>query len=240
MKYLKSYNESRDSIESICNQYAIRNYTINDDGSIDVDGDVLLCNKSLKKLPIRFNYVSGSFNCIDNKLVTLEGSPREVGEGFYCQSNELTSLKYCPENVGNFSCYNNKLSSLKWSPKQVRGSYVCHSNKLTSLQFSPREVGGCFNCKNNQLQTLEFGPERVGGYFECCNNNITTLKYLPKELGKLYCHNNPLPNQILDNISDIDIICQEAEDFSIWRKDGTLDERRFKYMLEILKEEGKI
>ena len=30
------------SIDEICKKYGIENYTINDDGSIDVDGDVLI------------------------------------------------------------------------------------------------------------------------------------------------------------------------------------------------------
>ena len=38
----------------------------------------------------------------------------------------------------------------------------------------------------------------------------------------------------------IELINSEADYFSIWRKDGSLDELRFKYMLDILKEEGKI
>ena len=37
-------------IHKICKSYEIENYSINSDGSIDVDGDVRLPNKKLIKL----------------------------------------------------------------------------------------------------------------------------------------------------------------------------------------------
>ena len=42
MKHLKRFNESTKFIESICESYDIRNYVINTDKSIDVDGNVYL------------------------------------------------------------------------------------------------------------------------------------------------------------------------------------------------------
>ena len=41
-------------------------YTINDDGSIDVEGDVNLSSKKLTKIPFSFGKVSGVFYCYDN------------------------------------------------------------------------------------------------------------------------------------------------------------------------------
>ncbi len=41
MKYLKLF-ESFEDIDKICKKYSIKNYTINTDGSIDVDGDMLI------------------------------------------------------------------------------------------------------------------------------------------------------------------------------------------------------
>jgi hypothetical protein len=45
-----------------CKKY-LKNYTINPDGTIDVDGDVNLQNKlgNMKKLPVKFGKVSGFF-----------------------------------------------------------------------------------------------------------------------------------------------------------------------------------
>ena len=99
------------TIHDICKKYNITNYTINDDGSIDVDGDVYLCNKGLTELPLTFNKVSGDFDCGGNNLTSLKGCPRWIGGYFWCSNNQLTSLKFSPDYIGsNFYCYNNPLT----------------------------------------------------------------------------------------------------------------------------------
>ena len=101
------------SIEEICKKYGIKNYTINDDGSIDVDGDVYINDEGLTELPLTFNKVTGVFNCDDNKLTTLKGSPKSVGGGFDCDGNKLTDLKGSPKSIGGkFYCRNNPIESI--------------------------------------------------------------------------------------------------------------------------------
>jgi hypothetical protein len=51
------------TLSYICKKYDIQNYSINSDGSIDVDGYVALFDKGLTKLPLRFRNVTGDFNC---------------------------------------------------------------------------------------------------------------------------------------------------------------------------------
>ena len=83
-------------------------YTINDDGSIDVEGSVNLSRKKLTKIPFNFSKVSGVFRCYHNQLTSLDGAPNNVGSGFDCSDNQLTSLEGAPNNVGGyFYCYNN-------------------------------------------------------------------------------------------------------------------------------------
>jgi hypothetical protein len=55
----------------ICRKYDIKNYIINPDRSIVVDGDLDLSFKGLSELPVRFGIVSGSFYCDNNKLTSL-------------------------------------------------------------------------------------------------------------------------------------------------------------------------
>ena len=101
------------SIREICEKYGINNYTINEDGSIYVDGDVNLRSMGLIELPLNFNKVTGYFNCNSNDLTSLEFSPKEVGGDFYCRNNKLTSLEYSPKEVGgDFYC--GKLTSLEY------------------------------------------------------------------------------------------------------------------------------
>jgi hypothetical protein len=130
MKYLKDYKifESHEDIHAICKKYRITNYTINPDGSIDVDGplSVDLFDKGLTKLPLNFRNVSGDFDCRYNQLTSLEGAPSSVGGYFYCSKNKLTSLEGAPENVGDyFDCSGNKLTSLEGAPSSVGSGFYC-------------------------------------------------------------------------------------------------------------------
>ena len=185
MKHIKPYKifesaspnfpTTREEVIKVCRRYKIKNYTINDDLSIDVDVDVSLISNGLEYLPLKFNYVDGNFNCSNNKLKTLEGSPQTVGGGFYCFKNELKSLKGCPQTVsGNFSCYENELKSLKGCPQTVSGSFYCYDNELKTLEGSPQTIGGSFDCSDNKLRDLEYFPE-VSGVINIQGNTVYLL-----------------------------------------------------------------
>lgn len=134
--------------EDLLDILGIENYTINDDESVDVNGDVNIRDNLIgeklpfwkfrvKKLPIKFGKVTGNFNCDDGYLETLEGCPNYVG--------------------GMFKCSNNKLINLKGSPSDVGGHYYCNNNNLKSLDGSMSlEIGGSFHCYNNpNLKSLD-------------------------------------------------------------------------------------
>jgi len=105
--------ESFNNIASICKKYGIKNYTINPDGTVDVNGHVYLISEGLTKSPLKFGKVTGNFVCTYNKLITLEGGPREVGGDFNCSYNQLTSLEGSPREVtGDFNCHNNPIYSV--------------------------------------------------------------------------------------------------------------------------------
>ena len=144
------------SVEEICKKYHITNYTINLDGSIDVDGNVNITSFEFPEIPITFNKVSGSFYCQSNGLTTLKGSPKYVGGSFYCQKNKLTSLSGSPESVGSlFNCGFNDLTDLKGCPEHIGGDFYCNVNSITSLKGSPKFIGGDFRCDKNNIFSLE-------------------------------------------------------------------------------------
>ena len=125
-----------------CNTYDIRYYTINDDLSIDVDGDVYLTSINLEYLPLRFSYVSGAFLCFDNELKTLEGCPQTVGRSFSCSNNFLVSLKGCPQTVrGSFNCSYNKITDLEHFPEDSHTIYIENNpiyNLINTFIFKPK------------------------------------------------------------------------------------------------------
>lgn len=163
--------------EAILKDLGIKNYKINEDLTVDVKGNVQISRKGLTSIPVQFGIISGDFNCDNNKLTSLEGSPKEVKGSFDCSVNELTSLQGGPKEVGSsFYCGYNNLTTLDGSPKEVKGNFYSYNNKLKSLQGSPKEVGGSFLCSNNKLTSLQGSPEEVKGNFECSDNELTSLE----------------------------------------------------------------
>ena len=154
-------------------EHGIKNYTINNKGEIDVDGDVKLTYKNIKEFPyfIQFGTVKGNFDCKHNNLTSLKGVPREVKGTFDCSRNDLTSLEGAPKKVGeDFDCAHNYITSLKGVPDKIKGSFDCGGNNLEDLKGAPKVVGGYFSCKNNNLTSLKGAPRVVGGNFWCTYN----------------------------------------------------------------------
>jgi hypothetical protein len=167
--------------------------TIDDKGLVSCTG-MVTPKKKLKRLPVAFDKVGGSFKCGNNQLTTLEGGPISVGGDFWCYNNQLTTLQVAPTSVGgSFSCSDQQLTTLEGAPTSVGGDFLCHNNQLTTLEGGPISVGGSLLCYNNQLTTLEGGPTSVSRHYDCSNNQLTTLEGAPTSIGGSFdCHNNQL------------------------------------------------
>ena len=114
MKYLKLFenHQTETEVAKICKEYGIKNWTLNSDGLVDVDANVVLYNCDLTELPLKFGTVTDYFNCDNNKLTSLKGSPHTVGSFFSCEHNQLDSLEFAPKSIRGFiSCENNNIRS---------------------------------------------------------------------------------------------------------------------------------
>jgi hypothetical protein len=146
-------------IHKICIEYKITDYTINEDGSIDVNNNVDLGFYKLTELPLVFNKVTGYFSCTGNYLTSLKGSPRWVGEFFDCEKNKLTSLEFSPYYVGD--------------------DFYCESNLLTD-NISDSEISGYFYTSLDQ-------DGLIGDYYKKINYNEWRKLYKRKIiLNELY------------------------------------------------------
>ena len=135
-EYVKKFknNYEIDYINSMCEVYGIKNYSINSDYSIDVNENVYLDNKKLKKLPLKFGQINGSFHINNNELTTLEGCPHYVSGDCIFTYNKLTTLEGSPEyvDVPNFQFNDNNIYTLKGAPK-IKGVITHYSNPITEL-----------------------------------------------------------------------------------------------------------
>ncbi len=265
MKYLKLFEQQTESeIAKICEEHALRNWSINSEGLVDVDDDVILV-RMMSKLPLRFGKVTGNFKIVDNALGSLKGAPRVVGGDFLCKENLLVSLVGGPEEVGgSFACWSNLLTSLEGAPRKLGGSFLCSRNSLltslrglpkkiygtlscegcnlTTLQGCPEEISHNFDCHSNKLTTLEGGPKIVDGDFLCYNNKLITLRFAPEFINGHAFVINPIkdiPEKYLNN-AYLELIIKEQYDWSLYRKDGTLRLDRLEQLIEWGIETNKI
>jgi len=219
-------------IRSLCIKYSILDYTINDDGSIDVEHDVDLSYalSNMSKLPLKFNKVNGNFGCSSNNLETLEGCPKYVKDMFDCSGNKLTNLHFAPKKSKSFICSGNMITSLEGCPKNIEGLFYCQKNKLTSLKGGPESISKDFVCWENDLISLEGCPKYVGGDFDCSDNKITNLNYIPNNLRSFTCSDTPIGSIFIQ--VDYDFI-DAFKRFKIIDNDK-VNLKRLKYVSEML------
>lgn len=87
------YN-TKDEIKEWLDKNYIERYIINDDLTVDVNGDVNLISLLINSyIPVKFGIINGIFNCECNSLTSLVNCPDIVTGYFSCAVNNLKSLK---------------------------------------------------------------------------------------------------------------------------------------------------
>lgn len=186
---------TRSEIYHIIYRYhlSIDRFSIDESGSLNVTGNVKICDTKLKTLPLKFGKVTGNFHCYLNKLVTLKGSPHTVEGDFNCSNNQLKSLKYSPKEVGgDFFCQENELEKLDGSPQTIHGNFNCFINKLRDLKNGPILVKKSYYAYCNHLISLEGSPREVGKSFHIVDNYLIDLSGLPLVIGEILSFDNSL------------------------------------------------
>ena len=158
--------QTKEEIENWLNKMKIENYKINDNLTVNVNGNVFIENANLSKIPVQFKIVQGTFQCSKNKLTSLKGSPIRA-KNFYCNSNQLTSLEYAPKTVKrDFNCSDNLLTSLKGCPEKVGKSINCKSNPLKSFDIPNVELDSSdFSFDLTNKIHFDGFPKNINYYF---------------------------------------------------------------------------
>lgn len=167
-----------------CEEHGILGYTIHDDGTIDVDGDVDLSSRGLEALIVKFGVVHGEFSVAYNKLTTFYGFPTSVTRSLYCESNQIRYFKHCPSIIGgSFLVSDNKISNFDDFPQVIGGDVYLGRNNFTKLDNMPEIINGSLFLSQNYLTTLEGCPKKVGKELTADHCQLTNLKGLPDEIG---------------------------------------------------------
>lgn len=172
-------------------------YTIDDNLVVHVNGNVYLNRKKLTQFPVQFGVIKGYFDCQENQLTSLKGSPYEVHGTFNCSYNKLSNLAYAPSLVqGNFDCIKNKLISLEGAPERVEGNFDCSHNDLNNLKFLSPIIRDSLKATHNNLTELN-GIEncKIRRIIDVSYNKITSLKGLEHVLQHAF---NATHNELTD------------------------------------------
>lgn len=115
--------------------------------TIDVNGDVIIKDKSLVEIPVSFGIISGNFIC----------------DG--CKSLESFSPKKHYWHVaGDFSCCDcTSLESINYGPHRVKGDFSCKGcTRLKEFDFEGK-IDGDLNIRNTGLDADDVEDSQVNG-----------------------------------------------------------------------------
>lgn len=172
------------------NQYEVFDFELINDSvfgyKVNVNNNVSLTKKELKKIEVKFGIVRGYFSINYNDIKSLWGCPDEVYENFSAFSNKIESLKYLPQVGRGINVANNKIKSLKFSPEVVNSWFSCERNELTNLKYVPKIINGGFSCYENKISTLLYFPEKLEDFSGWKNdmeilNNQSSLEKIFEE-----------------------------------------------------------
>jgi len=93
-------------------------YSYDRGGSLVIEGNLDLAGKCPDKLPdLSYCTVMGEFDCSNNALTSLKGSPLRVGGNFVCRGNALKTLEGVTAEIGgDLHAGGNLLYTLFWLP----------------------------------------------------------------------------------------------------------------------------
>lgn len=198
----------------LCRKYGIENYTINKDNSIDVQGDLYLRDYRFEKLPIKFNIISGTFDCSHNRLTSFENFPKQVGR--LCASD-------------------NKIESLVGLPLVVKS----HFDIRPFINLSGNNIRtfeGCSNIYNFKTNNLSDG--NINGITLSSNPISKVWSYIlsGRKTGHNHLFTNEELNGLVDMINEYDfirgdeIILDRFNEFlaDVCRKGYTLHKHQFR------------
>jgi hypothetical protein len=164
---------TKEEVDEFCKENDVKNYKINEDLTLDVNGNVNLSDKNLSVLPFKFRDVRGCFDCSHNNLFSLINAPRSVGGDFICSFNKLKDIIFAPQTIGgSFICSFNSIEKFDFLLPSIAKNLDFSNNELSSLLNSPSVINGSFACSNNKLRDLNYSPKIIRGNFICNNNRF--------------------------------------------------------------------
>ena len=172
-------------VEAWCQEMGIRNYTINNKGEIDIDGDVYVFdfNKKLKELPYKFGSVAGYFNMGGVGLTSCKNFPNNALKINISGCKKIKSL----EGIGDFY-------ELHLGDNMIEDFYPL--NTINYTRFKNKQC--VYGNELTKLKTMDGLPKEMEflKLTNCPNLEILDYSILPKISKGLELRYNPKLNNI--------------------------------------------
>lgn len=159
-------------VEAWLERHQVKNFKIEADGTVDVDGNVRLLHYDGASVPVKFGKVTGDFICSIGELQSLQNFPTEVDGDCMVDHNILTSFEGLPQKVGGsmMASGNEGVESIDGLPREIGADlYLEHIPKLTSLHNihkTVRSVGGKIYLHSTPIQSAILGVLLIRGLKE--------------------------------------------------------------------------
>lgn len=194
----------------------IKNYIINNDHTIDVNGSVKIFFYEEDELPyyIQFRIVSEEFFVEQSNIKSFRGFPTKCNTLYFfnCDMENLNGLDTDYQKIIISGC--KKISSLKGLSDTASCISIYNCGKITSeeLKNIPTKNLNKFTCDScNRVTTLKYmniDKDKVFNYFSCSGcNKLKDLVGSPIRCNEFYC-------TYCNGLTDLTGAPQECEEFN--------------------------
>lgn len=175
-------------IKYFLNTNYITNYTIEEDGTVNVNGNVVLDNLGSKfpELPVQFGEVTGDFTTIDVAFRSFKGFPKKVG-GHFVIKKQISVQDYtgAPTHIGGMGLMKAvKAQSLQGFPEYIakHAEFAVSGDKHDITRIG--EFGGSvrINVEDAPLPSLDGIQSTINGSFEVMSKGLSSLEDFPSEV----------------------------------------------------------
>jgi hypothetical protein len=189
-KFLLEMNTSENDIEYLKSKDASfldfikGEFTVNEDGSINVKGNVVI-KKNMAELTVDFNEIDGNFIAPHIGLKSMKRFPRIVTGDVIINSNDIKIIERLEKVGDDFNISNNELSIIKNFPL-VGKDIILQDNYLETLDGIQDHVNGNLFVTYNHLTNFRGFPNKIDGDCFASNNRIQSEDGLPDFIGKQF------------------------------------------------------
>ena len=181
-------------IQEWLDYYEIKNYTIQDDGTVDVDGNVYIHGRKLTDIMVKFGKVTGDFIIIKTELSNMNNLPTDCPH-IVLDDNNIRTIKNIPYNCWDLSLNDNKIDFMP-NLQEYDNLQILHLAHNKIEKISPTHPNLLvFYIDNNKLTNLKNYPKKLdlsnaGIVSSIRNNPLVSLKNLPVDFNDFVTFNN--------------------------------------------------